>query len=363
LGFGEVPGSPFGLNTVSPIALAFSPSGGLLVTANQTPDTEVSSVSVFTVAADGTLTQMAGSPFSTGSDPGSVAFSPSGGLVAFPNPSTPDGGGNTVSVFAVSADDVLTEVPGSPFRTGSDPQSAAFSPNGALLATANYSAGSISVFSVGAGGALTQVPGSPFGVGSLPESIAFSPNGALLAIQSFNTKSVSVFSVGAAGALTKVSGSPFSVGSLAGAIAFSPTGALLAVAPSAASMAGVTPTNSVTMFSVGACGALTQVPGSPFPTGGMETTSIAFSPSGTLLATDNYGSYNISLFSVAASGALTQVLDSPFPSGFPATSLAFSPNSALLATTNTDYSGVSMFSTGSSPLCQARVRQLPLLDY
>lgn len=58
-GFQEVPGSPFGLNTVSPVALAFSPSGGLLVTANQTPDTEVSSVSVFTVAADGTLTQMA----------------------------------------------------------------------------------------------------------------------------------------------------------------------------------------------------------------------------------------------------------------------------------------------------------------
>jgi WD40 repeat protein len=145
------------------------------------------------------------------------------------------------------------------------------------------------MFSVGAGGVLTQVPGSPFHIGSLPESIAFSPNGALLAIQSSNSKSVSVFSVGADGALTQVTGSPFSVGSVAGSIAFSPNGALLAVAPSAQAMAN--PTNSVTMFSVGACGALTQVPGSPFPTDGMETTSIAFSPSGTLLATNNYGSY------------------------------------------------------------------------
>jgi hypothetical protein len=126
-------------------------------------------------------------------------------------------------------------------------------------------------------------------------------------------------------------------------------------------MAGVTPTNNVTVFSVGACGALTQVPGSPFPTGGLETTSIAFSPSGTLLATDNYGSYNISLFSVAGSGALTQVPGSPFPSGFPATSLAFSPNSTLLATTNTDYSGVSVFSTGISGQATALTTTCPTM--
>jgi len=346
-GFSQVPGSPFALGSVSPIALAFSPSGGLLVTSNMTPDTEVSTVSVFTVAAGGALTQTAGSPFSTGSDPGSVAFSPSGGLVAFANPSTPDGGGNTVSVFSVSAGGVLTEVPGSPFGTGSNPESVAFSPSGKLLATANYSAGSISVFSVGAGGVLTEVPGSPFIVGSLPESVAFSPNGALLAIQSFNSKSVSVFSVGAGGALTQVPGSPFGLGSLSGSIAFSPNGELLAVAPSSASLAGVTPNNSVTIFSVGAAGALTQVPGSPFRTGGMETTTVAFTRSGTLLATNNYGSGNISLLAVAPSGALTQVPGSPFGTGFGATSLAINPSGMLLATANIDYSGVSVFSIGS----------------
>ena len=40
----------------------------------------------------------------------------------------------------------------------------------------------MSVFSVGSGGALTQVTGSPFQTGSQPVSVAFSPGGGLLAI-------------------------------------------------------------------------------------------------------------------------------------------------------------------------------------
>ena len=57
----------------------------------------------------------------------------------------------------------------------------AFSPSGGLLATANYGGNTVSVFSVSPGGALTQVAGSPFVTGSRPNSVAFSPSGGLLA--------------------------------------------------------------------------------------------------------------------------------------------------------------------------------------
>jgi DNA-binding beta-propeller fold protein YncE len=84
-----------------------------------------------------------------------------------------------VSVFSVGAGGALTSV-GPDVPTGAQPYSVAFSPSGALLATANEVAGTVSVFSVGAGGALTSV-GPDVPTGAQPYSVAFSPSGGLLA--------------------------------------------------------------------------------------------------------------------------------------------------------------------------------------
>ena len=129
--------------------MAFSPSGGLLATANS----GAGSVSVFSVAADGALTPV-GTPFTTGlgSGPMSVAFSPSGGLLATANKNV-----NTVSVFSVAAGGALTAVTGSPFTTGTGPASVAFSPSGGLLATANFISNSVSMFAPTGGFVIVKV--------------------------------------------------------------------------------------------------------------------------------------------------------------------------------------------------------------
>ncbi|HVR05418.1 MAG TPA: beta-propeller fold lactonase family protein, partial [Solirubrobacteraceae bacterium] len=117
------------------------------------------------------------------------------------------------SAQAAAAQPVFSEAAGSPFSTAAGPQSIAFSPSGALIATADAGANQVSVFAAGSSGALTPVSGSPFASGgSAPGSVAFSPNGQLLAVTSFNSSTVSVFSVSSAGALTSVSGSPFTTG-------------------------------------------------------------------------------------------------------------------------------------------------------
>src|SRR5436305_815837 len=110
------------------------------------------------MAAVPAFTEVTGSPFATGLEPFSVAFSPSGGLLA-----TADTFADAVSVFAVnSSTGVLTPVTGSPFATGSRPTSVAFSPSGGLLATADSFADTVSVFAVNSStGALTAVTGSP----------------------------------------------------------------------------------------------------------------------------------------------------------------------------------------------------------
>jgi hypothetical protein len=101
-----------------------------------------------------------------------------------------------VSVFSVSSAGALTPVSGSPFATGAGADSVAFSPSGGLLAIANYNGRTVSVFSVGSAGALTQVSGSPFMTGVTPQSVAFSPSGGLLATANYIDNTVSVFSVG-----------------------------------------------------------------------------------------------------------------------------------------------------------------------
>jgi 6-phosphogluconolactonase (cycloisomerase 2 family) len=226
-------------------------------------------------------------------------------------------------------------VPGSPFATGNSPDSAMFSPSGGLLAVANYwSPGSVSVFSVdGSTGSLTEVRGSPFRAGAEPSSVAFSRSGGLLAVaNNFSGASgdVSVFSVNqTTGALRNLPGSPFAAGFIPDSVAFSPSGGLLAV--------GNFGTNSVSVFSV-ASGALHQVRRSPFPAGGTEPVSVAFSPSGRWLAATGASDMSsafggaVSVFSVdRASGALHQVLGSPFPAGDNPRSVAFSPDGQLVA--------------------------------
>ena len=172
-----------------PVSLAFSPSGGLLATANgrQNGPYSANDVSVFTVNdSSGALTpvtQMPASNADTGTAPYSVAFSPGGGLLATANYDS-----NTVSVFTVNdTTGALTPVTQSPVSnadTGTAPYSVAFSPAGELLASANTS-GTVSLFTLNdTTGTLTpdpQTPASNADTGTAPYSVAFSPNGGLLA--------------------------------------------------------------------------------------------------------------------------------------------------------------------------------------
>ena len=357
--FKQVPGSPFATGQ-GPWSVAFSPGGGLLAAANQA---EAGTVSVFSVnQTSGALAQVAGSPFATGANPQSVAFSPGGALLATANYG--DGVG-TVSVFSVNqTSGALTQVPGSPFAGTVDrPTSVAFSPGGGLLATANRFGdlatgdGAVSVFSVDqTSGALIPVPGSPFATGIEPQSVAFSPGGTLLATPNEYNDSVSVFSVDQTlGALTPVPGSPFATGLEPASVAFSPRGGLLATA----NATGSANHGTVSVFSVDqTSGALTPVPGSPFATGS-QPGSVAFSPGGGLLATANSNDNTVSVFSVdQATGALTQVSGSPFATGGIPSSVAFSPGGRLLATANEDGT-ISVFFTGSTGGAAGPVTKAP----
>jgi 6-phosphogluconolactonase len=288
---------------------------------------------------------VAGSPFAAGTDPSSAAFSPSGSLLAVANSgllTEPDSG--SVSMYSVNqSTGALTQV-GSPTQIpDGEPSSVAFSPSGGLLAVADEDQDSVSMFSVSQSGALTPVPDSPFsGAGGGPDDVSFSPSGNLLAVADVDD-GVTIMSVGQSGALTRWPDSPFATGGVSG-VAFNPSGDLLA----AAGIAGSPISGAVGVFSVDASNEeLDAVPASPF-TAGNSPYGVAFSPDGSLLAVTNQSGGNVSMFTVDAStGALANVAGSPVSAGTNPAGVAFSPAGNQLVVSDT--TGSQLFVYGVNP--------------
>jgi WD40 repeat protein len=336
--FSPVPGSPYTTGAAAE-SVAFSPSGGLLASAGLLKD----KVAVDAVAADGALTPVQGSPFDTnipasstsGDEPQAVAFSPDGGLLATAND------GESVSIFTVGPGGVLTGVE----DEASIPNASelTFSPDGQQLAVASYEETSVEIYGVASNGDLTLQDGNP--IGGDVGGVAFAPAGDLLAVANSGTGTVGLYAVGSNGVLT-AEGSPITVpaGTTPERVSFSPSGGLLAVADASNNGNG----GSVLLYSVGSGDSLTAVTGSPFSLGDSPH-SVAFSQTGGLLAAPGFNSGDVSVFSIGANNSLSAVSGSPFSTGSGSVDAVFSPNGRLLATANENDGTVSVLAEPSGP--------------
>lgn len=79
---------------------------------------------------------------------------------------------NAVRVFSIGTNGTLSEVSGSPFKTGLGPAAVLVDSTGSYVYVANRAGNSISAFTVGTGGALTAIAGSPFATGTTPVALA-----------------------------------------------------------------------------------------------------------------------------------------------------------------------------------------------
>ena len=72
-----------------------------------------------------------------------------------------------MGAYAIGANGALTPVAGSPYSTGNYPLGAASDPDGKVLSVANSLDGTISTFNIDArSGGLTEISGSPFSAGA-----------------------------------------------------------------------------------------------------------------------------------------------------------------------------------------------------
>jgi 6-phosphogluconolactonase len=81
-------------------------------------------------------------------------------------------GSDNVSGYSIASNGVLTPVPGSPFAAGGGPISVAADPTAKFVYAANIDSNNVTTYSIGSDGALTPVPGSPFAARVKPVSVA-----------------------------------------------------------------------------------------------------------------------------------------------------------------------------------------------
>jgi 6-phosphogluconolactonase (cycloisomerase 2 family) len=195
----------------------------------------------------------------------------------------------------------------------SNPVSAAVNSAGTFLfllnqGTAPSIPSSISVFSIDTTrGLLTPVAGSPFPFASLsvpnPQFIVASPTAGFVYVSDGASGTISMFSVGANGALTEIAPAlSIGAGATVAGIAIDSKGQFLYATDSA--------NNKIAAFSIAAGGGLSPVAGSPF-VAGTKPVAVAVDSTASFLYVANQGSNNVSAFKING-GALTEISGSPY---------------------------------------------------
>ena len=119
------------------------------------------------------------------------------------NSSVPGSAG--VSMFTVAASGALTAVAGSPFSaSGQAGEAAVFATGGKVLSVAGFGSKGelLSTYSVAASGALTQVGSGE--IQGTPTEIGFSPSGGMVATTGYDNSAVHLHSIGSTGALSEI---------------------------------------------------------------------------------------------------------------------------------------------------------------
>ncbi len=193
-----IPNSPFPAGN-TPFQAVVDPTGTFLYVSNL--NDSMGGISAYTIdPASGALTAVAGSPFPTQVNfpgPHGLAIG-AGGKFLYVGMSGSVNANHVVSAFSIDpATGKLTQLAGSPFPTGNDPQGVATDPTGKFLFTANAGDSTVSAFTIDAtSGGLTAV-GSPFALQGAPDGLAVDPTGGFLLVATSGNNGLAVFSVNA----------------------------------------------------------------------------------------------------------------------------------------------------------------------
>ena len=286
----------------------------------------VNTIAGFRRNGDGSLTPLSGSPFAIGGAGTGTIVGSQGSLQATADGQyilAADAGSSQISVLTVGPDGSVSPVAGSPFSAGGiEPVSIAV--NGSLVYVANEgapgSAPNYSGFRITPRGRLIAIPGStvPLPATANPGDILFNSTGDHLAGIEVGTTDPSTFridsfAIGADGRLSAAPGSPFAA-QAAGPFGseFSPADPTHLYVSNAHGGAG---NGSVSAFKLAADGSLSSIGASPYADNQTAPCWVEITHDGRYLFTVNTASTTISRYLIASDGSLQLLGSTPFSSG------------------------------------------------
>ncbi|MGA9543550.1 MAG: beta-propeller fold lactonase family protein [Candidatus Sulfotelmatobacter sp.] len=260
----------------------------------------------------GTLTELAGTPYTVGDGAHSVVIHPSGKFLYVANPGQNE---NDISLFDILSNGYLNEIPPrtSVAPDGTQPSLLAMDPAGNYLYVMNTASDNISVFSIDSGtGVLTQVPNSPFFIGLTPLNMVLTPTGNFLYVSvaggQIGTAYGSILGFSVSSGALQLLNPP-----LTSADGVNPNG--LAIDPSGSHMyVANTQSNSISIFAISPTntppGTLQEVIGSPLEDTNQYTDPLALllDPKGQYLYVANQGSSNVAVYSIDSTTGLPTAL-------------------------------------------------------
>ena len=272
----------------------------------------------------GTLIQVTGSPVSSqGSNPVALVPSPNDQYLYVANQ-----GSNSIAQFDINTDGTLAA--GKTYTTpGSEPVSLTINPAGTYLYVLDYYAPGYSDASPGPGGVVVYPINSD---GSLGTPLAGSA-GSFTPVQCFPGG----ISVSASGDFAYVTNTNSVVVTTSAPTTSTPP-ATPAVCPSQGTISG---------FSVASSGALTAIPGSPFPAG-TTPTGIAIDPTNRWVYTTDSVQNQLIVYDIQADGSLVPLPNGPFQTGTFPVDVTVDPRGKYLYVSNFNDSDVSEFSINQS---------------
>ena len=294
-----------------PLSVTVDPSGRFAYVANSKSNT----ISAYSInIPSGALTEidqngaLAGTTVATGAGPAFITIHPLGKFAYVVNLV-----GDTISAYsinttsgALSAIDANGALAGTTIATGMQPSEVIVDPTGQFAYVANYgdniNPGSVSVYSINqTSGALTAGTEVQAGLGA--SSIAIDPYGKFLLVANNTSNNVTFYTISNGALTTKTTTSVAGSNPNPRSIAIDPKTGVYAYVANAGGGVSAYTINPTT-------GVLTEMASSPFAAGTLPF-SVNVDPSGYFVYVANLGSNDVSVYSIDAGGALTQVACGP----------------------------------------------------
>lgn len=281
-------------------------------------DAATNYVSAFAINVDGTLEELADSPYATGgagaeAEPwgylagNGIALAPVKRLLFASNIDD-----STITVFSVNRDNGTLTKLGDPVSSGGTMGrggSVVVSNNENYLFVANDTTKNISVFAVSMSGELTPVTGSPFSIGLGIDGMNLNLSGNIMYLgNTLFPGQLGVLNVANNGSLSPITGSPFSIGGDGYMItSFVLSSSTIEIACAANGIVGSV--GALYSYSIDATGAPTLANSLVVSGNGQAVTTAR---NGSLAIRSDGLDRRINVVNVAADGTLTEVAGSPF---------------------------------------------------